>query len=32
MINKSDIIIKNKKREDQLYQQRVKIIDDNIKV
>ena len=32
MINKSDIIIKNKKREDQLYKQRVKIIDDNIKV
>jgi hypothetical protein len=28
MINKSDIIIKNKKREDQLYKERVKIIDD----
>ena len=32
MINKSDIVIKNKKREDQLYKQTVKIIDDNIKV
>lgn len=32
MINKSDTIIKNKKREDQLYKERVKIIDDKIKV
>jgi len=32
MINKSDIIIKNRKREDQLYKERVKIIDDKIKV
>jgi hypothetical protein len=31
MINKSDIIIKNKKREDQLYILRVNIIDDKIK-
>jgi hypothetical protein len=28
MINKSDIIIKSKKREVQLYKERVKIIDD----
>jgi hypothetical protein len=32
MINKSDIIINNKKRENQLYKQRVKIIHDKIKV
>jgi hypothetical protein len=32
MINKSDIIIKSKKREVQLYKERVKIIDDKIKV
>jgi hypothetical protein len=32
MINKSDIIVNNKKRENQLYKQRVKIIHDKIKV
>lgn len=32
MINKSNIIIKNRKRDDQLYKEKAKIIEDNIQV